>query len=424
MRRILQFILKILAKFVLKKYKPMIIGITGSVGKTSTKEAVYTVLERKFKVRRNLRNYNNEIGVPLTILGLETAGKNIFKWMILFLKALKLILLHTDYPEILVLEMGADKPGDIKYLLDFVPVNIGIVTAIGEFPVHIEFFPEKDDLIEEKANMVKYLSPFQLPNGRKSLGIAILNYDDLSVREMRDKIKPGTELIYYGFGNGAKVKLSNFEVKFSNLKDFGASFKVELNGSIVPVRINALGKQHAYACGASISVGVVLGINLVEISQALKNYKVVEGRGNLIKGIKNTIIIDETYNASPAAALAALEVLEQFEGRRKIAVLGDMLELGEYTEIGHRRVGEKVTKVADMLFTVGKRAKFIAEEAKRKESKLSEENIFEFDSSEKAKKVIQEKIKSKDVILVKGSRAMRMEKIIEEIKEVGLEQKA
>jgi len=416
MRRILQFILKILARFVLRKYKPIVVGITGSVGKTSTKEAVYAVLKRKFKVRRNLRNYNNEIGVPLTVLGLETGGRNIFKWIILFLKALRLILLKTDYPEILVLEMGADKPGDIKYLLNFVPVNIGIVTAIGEFPVHIEFFPEKDDLVEEKANMVKCLSSFRLPNNERSSGIAVLNYDDLSVRGMRDKIKSGTKLIYYGFGNGADVKLSNFEPKFSNLKNFGASFKVELNGSIVPVRINALGKQYAYACGAGITVGVVLGINLVEISQALKNYKVMEGRGNLIKGIKNTIIIDETYNASPAATLAALEVLEQFEGRRKIAVLGDMLELGEYTEIGHRRVGEKVAKVADLLFTVGVRAKFISDQARKTSGKLSEENIFEFDTSDQAGLPLQKQIKSGDVILVKGSRFMRMEKIIEEIK--------
>lgn len=134
MRKILQKILKILAKIALNKYKPVVIAITGSVGKTSTKEAIYSVLKSHFgekRVRRNYRNYNNEFGVPLTIFNLETAGRSIFLWIPKFIKMFWMIIFRVDYPDFLILEMGADKPGDIKYLLDFVHHKVGVITAVG-----------------------------------------------------------------------------------------------------------------------------------------------------------------------------------------------------------------------------------------------------------------------------------------------------
>src|SRR4030042_6755911 len=140
MKSIIERMLKRLAADVLRKYKPKIIGVTGSMWKTSTKEAIFAVLGEKFFVWRNVKNYNNEIGVPLTILGQESGGRSPFRWLAVILKSLKLIFFRSKYPQILILEMGADKPGDIQYLMSFVDPNAGVITGIGAVPVHVEYF--------------------------------------------------------------------------------------------------------------------------------------------------------------------------------------------------------------------------------------------------------------------------------------------
>jgi len=415
MKSILQYILKILSKLVLWKYQPEIIAVTGSVGKTSTKEAIYQVLRKKYRVRRNIKNYNNEIGVPLTILGLEAGGHSIGAWIKNFSKALLTFLWKKDYPEILILEMGIDRPGDMKYLLNFVPVKIGVITAIGEFPTHIEFFPEKDELIGEKALLVKSLP---------KKGLAVLNYDDVSVRMIGDELEE-TKIIYYGFGRGADIGIHNYDVRIDNLekRDFGINFKLEYQGSIVPIKLNkVLGKQKCFAVAVAAAVGAYFGLNLIEVSSSLAKYRSLSGRTNLLNGIKKTWIIDDTYNASPASTLAALDVVadiaksEWWSGQgigKKIIVLGDMLELGKYMEEGHRVVGEKVAGIADLLFTVGDRARFIADEAKKQG--FPEDKIFDFSTANEAALEVQEKLNINDIILIKGSQAMYMEEIVKEI---------
>lgn len=412
MRNILQYFLKIFSQLVLWRYKPLIIAVTGSVGKTSTKEAIYAALKSHFRVRRNIKSYNNKMGMPLTILGLETGQRSIFKWTIIFFKALKTVFWAINYPEILVLEMGTDKPGDIKYLTDLARPKISVVTAIGQFPVHLEFFPAKDDLIKEKTILVE-----KLPKG----GTAVLNYDDLSVRDMRKNVPAQAEKITYGFDHTADVQLSLFSHQLDIVKNTGSgarpsaniSFKAAYKGSIVPMRIyNTLGKQQVYAAGAAIAVGLVLGLNLVEISQALKKYRSLAGRTNLIEGIKKTLVIDDSYNASPSATIVALEILQEFKGR-KIAVLADMTELGQATEPGHRQVGQKAAQIVDLLFVVGARARFISDEARKQG--LAKDRIFEFDQPDKAALKVQKVMKQGDIVLVKGSQVMRMEKVVKEI---------
>lgn len=417
MTNLLQYILKILAKIILWRHKPRVVAITGSVGKTSAREAIYQVLKWRFKTRRNIKNYNNEIGIPLTILGSETGKRSILRWSLIFLKAFGTILWDRNYPEILVLEMGIDRPGDMKYLISFVPVDVGVMTAIGQFPSHIEFFPEKGKLVEEKALLIRSLS---------AGGLAVLNYDDLSVRMIGDNLPEKVDLIQYGFGEGSNLEIDNYHLNIGDLErgDFGISFKVDYLGSAVPIRLpNALGKQHAFAAAAAASVGVFFGLNLVDISRELGKYHSLPGRTKLIKGVKNTWIIDDSYNASPASVLAALEILQEISvanlednekvSCRKIAVLGDMLELGADTEAGHRQVGKKAAPMADMLFTVGERARFIADEARQQG--MAEENIFEFSSSQEAALTVQEKITEGDIILIKGSRFMHMESVVKEI---------
>lgn len=398
----LQFILKRLAQLVLRKYKPIVIGVTGNVGKTTTKEAIYAVLAKKFYCRRSEKSYNNPIGLPLTILGLETKGKSIFGWLVNFAKAINLILFRRKYPKALILEIGADEPGGIKYLVDFAKPKIGVITAIGEIPVHVEFFKNREELITEKSELIKALPEH---------GLAILNFDSEDVYKMKNISQ--APVISYGLDQDANVFASNVLVS-DDILNPGISFKLNYNGSAVPVRLTkALGAHQIYPLLAAAAVGVRFNLNLVEIAQAMQEFIPPAGRMRLIKGIKNTLIIDDSYNASPTPVLAALDALEQFQNARKVAALGDMTELGDYTKTAHEQVGKKVGKIVDQLFLVGERSKIIAQAAK--EVGLKDENIFQFDNADSAKVFIQNKLKTGDIVLVKGSQAMRMEKIVEEI---------
>jgi len=409
-KKILCFILKILARATLWRYKPLVIGVTGSVGKTAAKEAIYAVLKEKFGVRRNIKNYNNEIGAPLTILGQISCGDSVWRWLQTLLIGFFEILYAKNYPKILVLEMGADKMGDIAYLTDFIKCHVGVITAIGEIPVHVEFFQGADQVAKEKANLVR---------GLDKGGWAVLNYDDQRVRAMARKTP--AQIFTYGFDEKADLRASNFEQRLDDLSDVGMSFKVDYQGSNVPVRLSGLCAQHqVYAVLAGMAVGLIFKLNLVEIAQALKSITPYSGRLRLLRGIKKTWIIDDTYNSSPSSSLKALELLGRMsnlrtdgEPGRKIAALGDMLELGAFSEEAHRKIGANVAKAADILLAVGEKSIFMADEAKK--NGLAQERAWYFADSEDAGRELQDMIKEGDIILVKGSQGMRMEKIVKEL---------
>ena len=215
----------------------------------------------------------------------------------------------------------------------------------------------------------------------------------------------------------AEVRILRFENKVHDGQPSGISFKLEHGSAVVPVRIdNVFGRTHAYAAGAAAAVGLGFGMNLVMISEALVRYAPAESRMHLVPGVKYTNIIDDSYNASLIAMRAALETLASLPAKRKVAVLGDMLEIGKYTPEAHEAVGRMAAKDADVLFTVGPRAKFIAEAARG--TGMKHAAIFSFDTADEACKPVQDFIKKGDLILVKGSHAMQMDKIVEEIKEV------
>ncbi len=404
------FILKILAQATLWRYQPMVIGVTGSVGKTSAKEAIYAVLKEKFNTRRNIKNYNNEIGVPLTILGQESGGKSLWRWLQIFLVGFFEIFYTKNYPKVLVLEMGADKIGDISYLTDFVKCYVGVVTGVGEIPVHVEFFQSVDQVAKEKSKLIKCLG---------NDGWAVLNYDDQRVRAMMHKTP--AQIFTYGFDAKADLRASNFEQRLENLAEAGISFKVDYQGSNVPIRLNHVYAQHqVYSILAGVATGLIFKMNLVEIVQALKNYQPPISRLQLIRGIKNTWIIDDSYNSSPSSCLGALDLLERIasvsggnEPVRKIAALGEMLELGSFTEEAHRKIGARAAQVADILLAVGGKSIFMADEAKK--NGLPQENVWYFASSEEAGRELQNLIREGDIILVKGSQSIRMEKIVKEL---------
>lgn len=409
LKNILQSILRSLSKQILKKYKPDIVGVTGSVGKTSSKEAIAQVLQTKFSVRRNLKNYNNEIGLPLTIIGVEkTPGKSIFGWLRVIAKAKKLLLV-TDktYPEMLVLEMGADKPGDIEYLTDLAPCKVGVLTFIAH--AHTEFFKTIKKIAQEKRIIISHL---------RQDGFAVLNFDSDMVMQQIGATK--AEVLTYGFKEGADLRVTDVHVLQDETTGWpkGLNFKVLYKGNVVPVYLpGVISRSAVSAAVAGLAVGTIFGVNLIEGSQALSALEGLPGRMRLISGIKHTLIIDDTYNSSPEAAKMALESLSRIEikpGAKRYVVFGDMLELGTETENAHREIGFKVAEYGfDFLITVGEAAKFTA--AAAKEAGLDENKIASFATSIEAGRFLQEKMAQGDVVLAKGSQGVRVEKLVKEV---------
>lgn len=393
--------LAFLTHLTLQRRRPTVVGITGSVGKTSTREAVFTVLSTRYRARQSQKNYNTEIGAPLAVLGIPHYGRNPFGWIWGLTKsAFRLLVSDRGYPEVLVLELGADRPGDIAYLSTLVRPNVGVITAIGEVPVHIEFFSGPAALAKEKGELVA-----ALPQD----GSAVLNADDPRAMEMRPRAR--ARVLTFGFAGGADVRISNYELIAGEWN--GIRFDLEHSNQRAAVRIkNAFGRQQAAAAAAATAAGVALKVDLADAARALASYAPPPGRMKLLKGNKGSLILDDTYNASPAAAEAALDVLAAFPAKRRIFVLGDMLELGAYTERAHRAVGAKAAEIADVFFGVGERMKFALDEARRGGRAIETQW---FAASSEAGRPLEAMLRPGDVVLVKGSQSMRMEKVVLEI---------
>ena len=386
------------AKLILRKYRPKIVAITGSVGKTSTKDATAKVLEARFRTRKSEKSYNSEFGVPLTIIGARTGWGSPLKWLEAIRLGLGAIFTKQNYPEILVLEVGADRPGDIKKIREWLKPDVAVVTALAETPVHVEFFESPEEVFEEKAELVKNLPPE---------ASVILNFDDEEVAKMRDKTS--ARILTFGFVEGADVKGAAYGIFFQDNAPAGIEFEAESLHVKIP---NALGEHQALAALAAMTVGKVFDIKSEDAARALSLYSSPPGRLKLIKGIKETLILDDTYNSSPKAAQAALETLAELPAKRKIAILGDMLELGKHTITAHREIGEMAAgKKIDLLITVGVRAKFFAEGAVK--AGFSKKQILSFGDSPEAARELEKIIEQGDLILIKGSQGMRMEKIVE-----------
>lgn len=399
--KIAKKLLETLAALVLRIYKPSVVVITGSAGKTSAKEAISTVLGRHWKVRKTERNLNTALGVPLSIIGIEVESYSISFITVVrgILEALRLIALgRRPFPQVLVLELGADRPGDIRSFMKWIRPTISVVTAIGEIPVHVEYYSGPQEVAQEKSWIVR-----KTPKH----GYAILNRDDEVVYEMKEKTK--ASVITFGFAEEADFRIVEY-----GLRENGIGFKLFHSGTYVPIRLNnCFGKPAAYAAAAASAVGVAMGLNLVEIADALIGYQPPPGRMRLLEGIKDTRIIDDTYNASPAAMHAAIETLDQLHGKRKIAVLGDMREIGKYSYEAHETAGFFAAGTCDYILTVGDSAKIIEEGAKQKG--FDERRMMHFNDSHEVGPGLQEILEPGDLVLIKGSRSMHMEKIVEEI---------
>jgi UDP-N-acetylmuramoyl-tripeptide--D-alanyl-D-alanine ligase len=395
MKKILRLKLKIIAKLMILRYRPKIVAVSGSVGKTSTKNAIYQVVSRFYLSRKSYKSYNNQIGVPLTILGFETPGRNIFGWLKIFAVSFFRLIYQSDYPEILVLEMGSDRKGDIRYLTSIAKPDISVLTKIGSS--HLEHFGSKEAIIEEKSQLVKSL---------KKDGVAILNFDDKNLRTFGLNIN--REVLFYGRREGA-----NFRADRIRQSEKGLSFKVEAQGNSVPIKnIKAYGVFQVYNVLAALATGSGLGLDLLEMAEAIKNYRAEKGRANIIKGKKQTIIIDDSYNSSPESAKYSLELLDEIskscqkENCRKVAILGDMLELGKTSKTAHIKIGKLAGKISDLVIFVGSLAQELAKGA---QEELDEDDIKVFSDYEELNGQLLSIIKKDDIVLIKGSQGVRLD---------------
>ncbi len=404
-----KIVIKLLALFsnkIVKKYQPKVIGISGSIGKTGVKEYIEFVLKNKFRVRASIKNYNNEFGLPLSIIGIVSPGKNIWGWLKVFGQALKLLIIKDkNYPEVLVLEMGIDRIGDMDYLLSIIKPDIGILTNISHS--HIEYFGNLEQIKKEKSKLLKNLN---------KNGTAILNSDNSHLKELIPELKNRT--FSYGLNEGAYFRAKDISfILPENLLEadfYGINFKLEHEGSVVPINLSrAISYSSVYSALASLAVGFSLGLNIIEMAEYLNDIIPIAGRMNILPGVKNSIIIDDTYNASPESTLNALKTIELIPKTigRKIIVLGDMLELGDYSDEGHYVVGKKIAEMKiDAVFLIGSLAEKIGQTAIK--FGFDKNNIFNFSKIEETVEFIKNGISSNDLILVKASQGMRLEKIV------------
>jgi UDP-N-acetylmuramyl pentapeptide synthase len=404
LKSIVTAIITIEAKLLLKRTKPTIIAVTGSVGKTSVKDAIYEVLKHKVHARKSEKSFNSEIGVPLSVLGLESGWNSPLHWMKNIVDGAMLALHPGKYPEVLVLEMGVDRPGDMDKLTSWIKPHVVVLTRLPDVPVHVEFFNSPEDVSKEKLKLVQALRPD---------GTFVYNKDDEKVAKVVDEILPKS----IGY---SRYSLSDFTAQgdqtfYENGFAAGTEFTVTHEKETVPMRVvGSLGVQHAYTYSAAAAVGSIFGVTLKEAAEALSSHTPPPGRMRIIPGIKDTLIIDDTYNASPTALERSLQTLKELKGvKRKIAVLGDMMELGTYSIGEHERIGALVKESANLLMTIGVRARGYAKGAL--EHGMSEKKILQYDDAEQAGRELQNLIKAGDALLIKASQSIRAEKVVEEI---------
>lgn len=394
------------ARLVLSRREPKIAVVSGSVGKTSAKEALGTALSARFRVRKSAKSFNSDIGVPLTILDLPNAWESPFGWLKNILRGAWEIVGPGEYPEWLVLEVGADAPGDLAKIFKWLSPDLALITRFPDIPVHVEFYPSPEALILEESIPAKRIKP---------RGLLVLNSDDAKVRALKESDRART--VTYGFDPGADVLGSIPHVVYTEedpKQVRGFSFEIKHGEKQTGISIEgALGIQQAYPILAAFAAGLELGISLEELKAAFKDYQTPPGRMRALSGIHGSTIIDDTYNSSPVALTEALKVLKGLSFSRKIAILGDMLELGSYSKETHARGGEEAAEAADILIGVGVRAKGFIETAR--ERGMKEDSLYHFEDSGKAAEFTEKLVREGDVVLVKGSQGIRMERVVEKL---------
>lgn len=358
-----------IARFWRSKLDLRVVGITGSVGKSTTKELISDVLNQKYRTLKNPGNLNNEIGLPLTLLRLGEGYQRA------------------------VLEMGFYVPGEISLLCDIAKPQVGVITNIGT--VHAERAGSQEEIARGKSELIKALPP--APEG-----IAILNYDDPFVRPMAELTE--ARVISYGLNPAADLWAD--DVVGEGLD--GIRFNLHYKDEVFQLHVPLIGQHSVHTALRAAAVGLAEGLAWGEIITGLRNSH-TQLRLVAVYTESGALLLDDTYNASPESTLAALNLLEELDGR-KIAVLGDMLELGQYEEEGHELVGARAAEIVSELVTVGPRGKIIAQAAMT--SEIGTCSVHSFDNALESVEYLRSTLTKGDVVLVKGSHGMRMDRIV------------
>jgi UDP-N-acetylmuramoyl-tripeptide--D-alanyl-D-alanine ligase len=349
-----------------------VVGVTGSNGKTSTKDMVYGVLSTVYKVQKTEGNFNNHYGLPLTILQTEE---------------------DTD---VLVLEMGMSSRGEIELLSTIAEPDAAIITNIGES--HLQDLGSREEIAEAKL---------EITAGLKDNGVLVYIGDETLLQERIDRYK--------------NVKLISFGQESSN-EYFPVLVKQEVNGTSFTTNkgshnffIPVLGKHNVFNALAAIAVGQLLGVSWEDSRKGLSQLKITQMRSEVVSGIKGSTLINDAYNASPTSMKAAIQLLQDLEGyKRKILVLGDMLELGDREQEFHKETGETIDPgKVNMVYTFGERGKWIAEGAKEN---LPEDRVLSFLSKDDLVLELEKTISDNDVVLFKASRGIKLEEVIDKLK--------
>jgi len=353
-----------------KKFMIPVVGITGSNGKTTTKEMLATILKRRGPVLKNEGNLNNHIGVPLTLLKMNDS--------------------HWAG----VIEMGMSAPGEIDVLARLAMPTVGVITNIG--PAHLEFFGTTDKVAQAKGELLDNL---------KSEGSAVLNADDVHFGTLQKKF--AGRLMTFGIANKADVAASNVRQE-----KYYTDMMIAAEGVSVNIRLRAMGLHNVYNALAAAAAALAVGATIDVVKLGLEDFLPVAGRSE-IKEIEGRTFLADYYNANPASMEAAIKMLVSLKsGRQAIAVIGDMLELGETSAEAHREIGRIAARFkVDLLITIGEQAAYVKKGAL--EAGMKKEQVLRAMSRENAGRLLKQLTYPGDVILIKGSRGMKMEKILE-----------
>lgn len=357
-----------LARFYLDKFNVDLIGVTGSVGKTSTRDIIYSVLNEKYKTLKNELNYNNEIGIPKTLFNLDYSYE----------KA--------------VIEMGIDKKGDISYFKTIAPLKHAVISNIGLS--HIANFKNQEGIFHAKMEIAKDF------NKENTL---IVNGDDNFLKTLKDKKLP-YNLLTYGFDKDNTIYCVSYEIVNGKI-----NFKVNFKNKVYDYTIPSIAKHNIYNAMSAILIGNLYNLTYEEIKKGLESVSFTEGRLTIINK-KDITIINDCYNASLDSIISALNVLSTFK-TRKVAILGDVLETGSYEEEIHKNIGKSIIGNTDILILVGDSIKYTYDEVIK--NNFNKDNIYVFNTYEDVIKNIDNIIKKGDTILLKASHGIKLSNVVE-----------
>lgn len=362
-----------LSTFWRGKFEPRVIGITGSVGKSTTKELVWNVLSTRYQTLKSAGNQNNEIGLPLTLLKLDKTYEQ------------------------MVLEMGMYALGEIASLCQLARPQVGVVTNVGR--VHLERLGSIERITQAKSELVQALPAAQ--DG----GVAILNYDDPRVQPMADLTE--ARVFYYGLSPQADLWAS--DVESAGLE--GIRFVFHYQNDTIHARLPMLGRHSVHTALRAAAVGLIEGLDWEEIITGLRTLPTsAQLRLVAVTGPNQSTLLDDTYNANPASTIAALNLLDDLAGTKKIAVLGEMMELGSFEEEGHRKVGCRAADVVDLLIAIGSRTRHLVDEAKA--CGLASSKILELKNNQAAIEYLELNLEPDNIVLLKGSLSRQMGDIV------------